>query len=93
MNPSLIRYTQVGSGIAEQEDHVYERNQLFFRTADRPVHDAAAPRDAQAETTDRRIRITNDAPVMRVDHASVKGMLLGVRQVPYRVSVTPILWK
>jgi len=30
------------------------------------VHDAAALQDAQAETTDRRARITKDVPVLRL---------------------------
>ena len=29
-------------------------------------------------TTDRRVRIAKDVPVLRVDHISIKGMLLGV---------------
>jgi hypothetical protein len=61
-----------------------ERNWHFLRSAYRPVHDPAAPQEAQAETTDRWVRNTKDVPVVRIDHFSVEGMLLGVRQVPDR---------
>jgi hypothetical protein len=36
---------------------------------------------AQADTADRRVRITKDVPVLRIDHISIKGMLLGMWQV------------
>jgi len=39
--------------------------------------------DAQAETADGRIRITKDMPMLRIDHISIEGVLLGVRQVSY----------
>src|ERR1700720_2626858 len=39
--------------------------------------DSGVLQDAQA-TTDRRVRITKDVPVLRIDHISIKGMLLGV---------------
>ena len=42
--------------------------------------DSGALPDAQA-ATDRRVRITKDVPVLRVDHISIKGVLLGVWQV------------
>jgi hypothetical protein len=61
----------------------YERNQYFLRSAYRAVHDPAAPQDAQAETTDRRIRNPKDVSVLRIDHISIEGMLLGVRQASY----------
>jgi hypothetical protein len=56
----------------------YERNQYFLRSAYRAVHDPAAPLDAQAETTDHRVSITKDVPVLRIDHISTKSPLLGV---------------
>jgi hypothetical protein len=61
----------------------YERNQYFPRSADRPLHDRAAPLDAQAETTGRRVSITKDVPILRIDHATIKGKLLGVWQALY----------
>ena len=81
-NPSFIHYRQVESRIAEQ-DHVYERNHFLFRSPDCAVHDPAAPQDAQAETADGRIRITKDVPMLWIDHISIEGVLLGVRQVSY----------
>jgi hypothetical protein len=62
---------------------IYERNQYLLRSPDRAGHDPAAPRDAQAETTDRRVRNTKDVSVLRIDHISIEGMLLGVRQASY----------
>ena len=38
---------------------------------------------AQAETTDRRVPITKDVPVLRIDHIPIKDMLLGVWPVSY----------
>jgi hypothetical protein len=61
----------------------YERNQHFPRSADRPLHDPAASLDAQAETTGRRVSITKDVPILRIDHATIKGNLLGMRQALY----------
>jgi hypothetical protein len=58
----------------------YERNQHFLRSAYRAVHDPAAPRDAQGESTGRRVWITKDVPELRTDHVSIKGKLLGVWQ-------------
>ncbi len=66
-----------------QEGRLYERNQYFPRSPDRAVHDPPAPRDAQRETTDRRVRNTKDVSVLRIDHISIEGMLLGVRQACY----------
>jgi hypothetical protein len=71
-----------GAGLAKK-GRFHERNWLFFRSADSAVHDPAAPRDAQAETTYRRIWITKDVPVLWIDHISIKAVLLGVWQVPY----------
>jgi hypothetical protein len=39
--------------------------------------------DTQAETTGRRIRITKDVPILRIDHISIKGKLPGVWQALY----------
>ena len=41
-----------------------------------------AEQDAQA-ANDRRVRITKDVPVLRIDHISIKGMLLGVWPASY----------
>ena len=56
----------------------YERNQYLLRSSYRAIHDPAAPLDAQAETTDHRVSITKDVPVLRIDHNSTKSPLLGV---------------
>jgi len=79
----------LNTGIAKQEDHVYERNQLFFWSADCAVHYPAAAQDAQADSTHCRIRITKDVPVLRIDHISIKGKLLGMRQVRCRRECDP----
>jgi hypothetical protein len=76
-----IAYSVV-SGLA-QEGRFYERNQYFLRFACGSVHDPAAAVDAQTETTSRRIRITEDVPILRIDHISIKDKLLGVRQALY----------
>jgi len=56
----------------------YERNQYFLRSADSAFHDPAAPLDAQGGTTNRRVRNTENMPVLRIDHISTKSSLLGV---------------
>jgi len=68
----------------------YERNQYLLGCGYRAVHDSAAPLEAQAETTDRRISITKDVPLLRIDHLSTESSLPGVRrrQHPKAVTVT-----
>jgi hypothetical protein len=75
--------------IAEQEP-VCERNYYFGRSAYRAVRDSGVLQDAQA-TTGRRVRITKDVPVLRIDHISIKGMLLGVWPVYYHGECDPIV--
>jgi hypothetical protein len=70
------------SGLAKK-GRFYERNQYFLRSGHRPLHDPAAPLDAQAETTGRRVSITKDVPILWIDHVSIKGKLLGVWQALY----------
>jgi hypothetical protein len=53
---------------------------VFFRSADRAVHDPAALLDAQTQTATSWVSITKDMPVMRIDHVPIKGKLLGMRQ-------------
>jgi hypothetical protein len=55
-----------------------EPNWYFFRSACCAGSDPAAVQDSQAETTGRWVRITKDVPVLRIDHISIQGMLLGV---------------
>jgi hypothetical protein len=62
---------------------VHDRNYCFLRFADCGLHAPAALPDAQAETTDRRVRITKDVPVLRIDYISIKGMLFGVWQASH----------
>ena len=71
-----------GAGLAKK-GRLYERNQCFLRIACRALHDLSAPLDSQAETTDCRVSITEDVPILRVDHVSIKGKLLGVWQALY----------
>ena len=61
----------------------YERSQYFVRSADRGVHNPAAPVDAQAETTSRPVGVAEDVRIMRIDHVSIQGKLHGVWRAPY----------
>jgi hypothetical protein len=61
--------------------HAYERSQHLFRSACCAIHYPAGLRDAQAETTDGRVQITKDVSVLRLDHVSIKDILLGVWQI------------
>jgi hypothetical protein len=60
-----------------------EPNQYFLRFAHRVLHDPAGLLDAQAETAGRGVCITKDVPILRLDNASIKGKLLGMRQTLY----------
>jgi len=60
------------------EGHFYECNQYLDRSAYRGVHDSAATLDAQAKTPSRCVWISKDMPILRIDNASIKGMLPGV---------------
>jgi len=62
----------------------YEHNPRY---ADRAVHDPAAPLGTQGETTGRGVWITEDVSVVRIDHVSIKGKLLGVWQALYSRNV------
>jgi hypothetical protein len=62
---------------------LYERNQHFPWSADRAVHDPAAPVDAQVETSGRGIWITKDVSELRIDYVSTESPLLGVWQALY----------
>jgi hypothetical protein len=62
----------------------YERNQYFYWSAHRSVHDPAAPLEAQAETAVGRLAITNHVSILRIDHVAIKGALLGVWQTAFR---------
>ena len=61
-----------------QKGRIYDRNQYLFRSADRDLNDSAAHLDAQAETTDHRVSITKDVPLLRIDHISTQSSLPGV---------------
>jgi hypothetical protein len=69
--------------VLAKKGRFYERNQYFLWSADRAVHNPAAPLDAQAETAVGRISITKDVPILRIDHVSTEGNLLGVWQALY----------
>jgi hypothetical protein len=77
VSPPLERPTGSDTELAKK-GRLYERNQYFLRSADRAVHDPAASLDAQTETTDHRVSIAKDVPVLRIDHISTKSPLLGV---------------
>ena len=64
------------------EKHVCERNQYFCRSAYCAVGDSGVLQDPQA-AKDRRVRITKDVPVLRIDHIPIKGMLPGVWSASY----------
>jgi len=70
-----------------QEGAPYECNQYLPRFAYRAPGDPVDALDAKAETTDHRVSITKDVPVLRIDHSSIKGKLLGVWQAFYSGSV------
>ena len=55
----------------------YECNHYFLRSACRSVHSPAALLDTQ-ETTDRRVPIPKNVPVLRIDHIPIQGTLFGV---------------
>jgi hypothetical protein len=71
------------------KEHLDELDWYFFQSAYCAVRDPGALQDGQAETTGRRVRITEDVPVLRVDHISAKTMLLGVWQVSYNGEYDP----
>ena len=62
----------------------HERSQYFTCSADRAAYDIAGPLDAQTQTAISWVSITKDVPVLRIDHVSVKGALLGVWQAAFR---------
>jgi hypothetical protein len=66
-----------------QEGSLYEHNHCCLRSAYRALHDPAAPLESKAETTDHGVPITEDMPLLRIDHISTKGLLLGVWQTLY----------
>jgi len=76
-----------------EKSRLYERNQHFLGAACHAVHDPAALQDAQVETAGCRIRNSKNVPVLRVDHISIEGMLLGVWQVSLTVSRDTIVEK
>jgi|SRR5579864_9030290 len=62
----------------------HERNQYFLQSPDRSLHDPAASLEAQRENTSRRVWIAKDVPILRIDHAWLKDMLLGVWPAAFR---------
>jgi hypothetical protein len=66
-----------------KKGHFNESNQYRFWYVYRAPDDPAGPLDAQAETTDRWGSITKDVPLLRIDHVTIKGKLLGVWQALY----------
>ena len=68
------------AGLAKK-GRCYECNEYFLRSAYRALHDPAAP--LEAETADRRVPITEDVPIMRIEHISNESLLLGVWQALY----------
>jgi hypothetical protein len=70
-------------GALAKKGRLYERNQYFLRSANRALHDPGAAPAPQTETTGRRVPITKDVPVLRIDYLSIKGKLLGVWQALY----------
>jgi hypothetical protein len=73
-----IETFQLGRRGTRHEGSLYECNHYFFRPACRSVHTLAAPLDTQ-ETTDRRVPIPKNVPLLRIDHISIESALLGVR--------------
>jgi hypothetical protein len=71
-----------GAGLAKK-GRFCECHQYFLRTACPALHGPSAALDARAETTGRGVWITEDVSVLRIDHVSTKGKLLGVWQALY----------
>jgi hypothetical protein len=71
----------------------YERNYQLFDVVCRSVHHvrvgraAALQPVARAQATDRRLRISKDVPVLRVDYSPVQEQMPGVRQAVRRPGV------
>jgi hypothetical protein len=74
VSPPLERLAGSDAELA-RKGRFYARNQNFLRSADRALHDPAASLDAQTETTDHRVSITKDVPILRIDHISTKSPL------------------
>ncbi len=66
----------------------YERNQYLVGCAYRAIHDSAAPLEAQAETTNRRVSITKDVSLLWINHLSTESSLPGVRRGQHPKAVT-----
>jgi hypothetical protein len=81
-NQPLEIATAVDAELAKERSR-YERHQHCLRSALRAVYDPAAPLDTEAETAVSRVSITKDVSVLRTDHVSIQGTLLGVWQALY----------
>jgi hypothetical protein len=55
-----------------------ERNQFFTWADDRAVHDPVGPVEVQAESADDGFSITEDVPILRIDHIPGESSLPGV---------------
>jgi hypothetical protein len=58
----------------------YECSQSLVRFVRRLVRDLGVPRDAQDETTNRRVSIAKDVPGLRIDYRSTQSPLPGMRR-------------
>jgi hypothetical protein len=77
------RSTILFGGGAAKKDRFYERNQCFLWLVYRDPHNPPGSLDAQSDTAADRVSITEDVSILRIDHASIKGKLLGVWQALY----------
>jgi hypothetical protein len=63
-----------------RKGRLHERNQYHLRSSDRVVNGFAAHVDAQGETANHRVSITENVPLLRIDHISTESSLPGVRR-------------
>ena len=76
-----------------QEGAPYECNQYLPRFAYRAPGDPVDALDAKAETTDHRVSITKDVPILRIDHFPIEGKLPGMWQAFHSSGVRDIEMK
>jgi hypothetical protein len=86
VQPTLCPHGQSCAAEIAEKERLCECKWCFCRSADWAVHAPVALLDAKAETPTRRGWITTDVPILRIDHLSTQGTLLGV----WRVSLAAV---
>jgi hypothetical protein len=62
----------------------HEPNQYLLGSADCPAYDLAGALDPQIQTAISGVSITNDVPILPIDHVPTQGALPGVWQAAFR---------